>query len=58
MLRRTMVESFLTTHITRCRTAKDISNCIAEFARINIVLNYTNFVLNSPVCLLRMKTGC
>ena len=63
-LRRTMVERFLTTHITRCRTAKDISNCIAEFARImesnsrNMVLNCTDFVLNSKMCLLRMKTGC
>ena len=56
-LRRTMAERYLTTHIPRCRTSADISDCIAELARImesnsrNIILNYTNFVLNSRICL-------
>ena len=56
-LRRTMAERYLTTHIPRCRTSEDISDCIAELARImesnsrNIILNYTNFVLNSRICL-------
>ena len=57
MLRRTMAERFLTTHIPLCRTAKEISACIAELARMmesnsrNIIMNYTNFVLSSRMCL-------
>ena len=57
MLRRTMAERYLTTHIPDCRTAKDVSDRIAELARMmesnsrNIILNYTNFVLNSRMCL-------
>ena len=56
-LRRTMAERFLTTHIPECRSAKEVSDCIAELARMmesnsrNIILNYTNFVLSSRMCL-------
>ena len=57
MLRRTMAERFLTERIPKCRTAKEVSDRIAELARMmesnsrNIILNYTNFVLSSRMCL-------
>ena len=57
MLRRTMAERFLTTYIPRCSTAKEVSDCIAELTRVmesnsrNIIVNYTNFVLSSRMCL-------
>ena len=56
-LRRTMAERFLTTHIPECRSAKEVSDCIAELARMmesnsrNIILNYNNFVLSSRMSL-------
>ena len=57
MLRRTMAERFLTERIPKCRTAKEVSDRIAELARMmesnsrNIILNYNNFVLSSRMSL-------
>ena len=57
MLRRTMAERFLTERIPKCRTAKEVSDRIAELARMmesnsrNIILNYNNFVLSSRISL-------